>query len=265
MSAPTSLKMNHPLYIDSKIRRRYLIPHILHIWFSFIPVIFIEVGYAKLFNILPPWLLLLLLPLNVIFIFYVLVITALIIMKIRLLFQYLRHKPREGIFPRDLNNKDYKFYSIRNYIRLFPSYVISSVPFPWFRRHLFFKAFDIKIGKDCTSQDIWVTPEFVDIGENVYIGYATAVLSSLIERDKLIIKKITIEDNVKIGVKSTIFPGVKIGKSAIIGGGTYVLPLKNIKENSVYSGAPAEYIKKTSDISFSKEDFDKIISDEKKK
>ena len=81
----------------------------------------------------------------------------------------------------------------------------------------------MKIGKDGINRDVWITPEFVEIGDNVVIGYATSILSNVIEADKLIIKKIVISDNVMIGANVTLFPGVKIEQNSIITAGSYVL------------------------------------------
>ncbi|MHA1341728.1 MAG: DapH/DapD/GlmU-related protein [Promethearchaeota archaeon] len=261
MSAPTSLKFTHPLFIDAKIRNKHMIPYILHIWFSLIPIVIGEVYYFKLFKLINPWIPGLLLPLNFIIAYYILILIALFIMKIRLFFLNLRHKPREGIFKRDLKNKDYKFYCLRNFARLWPSYLIASTPFPLFRVYLYLHGFNIKVGKNSLNQDIWVSPEFVEIGNNVKIGFSSAILSSFIENDKLIIKRIIIKDNVKIGVKTTIFPGVIIGENSIIEAGSYILPLEEIPPNSVYSGEPADKIMEIDEIDFSK---NKIIHIAKK-
>ncbi|MAP95523.1 MAG: capsule biosynthesis protein CapG [Ponticaulis sp.] len=64
-----------------------------------------------------------------------------------------------------------------------------------------------------------------------------------------LIDKITIEDNVFIGMKVTILPGVKIGKNSIIGTGSVVT--KNIPANSVAAGTPAKVLS-TLDVYLSK-------------
>lgn len=52
---------------------------------------------------------------------------------------------------------------------------------------------------------------------------------------------VVIEDNVWIGDKATILPGVTIGKSAIIGANSVVT--KDIPENAVAGGIPAKILK----------------------
>ncbi|MHA1727294.1 MAG: acyltransferase [Promethearchaeota archaeon] len=258
MSSPTSLKMMHPLYIDPKIRKKHIIGYIIHIWLSFVPAVFFEVGYWKFwtwsvsffagknFAQLGIWVPIILFPFNLLAAYYILIISSIIIMKIRLMFLHLRHKAREGIFPRDIKNRDYKFHSYRNLTRIFPSYLISSTPFPWMRRILYFLPFGIKIGKNGKriNRDVWITPEFVEIGKNVIIGHCTAILSSYIENDKLIIKNIKIGDNSIIGAKVTLLSGINIEKNAIISAGSYVLPFQNITENSIYYGNPAKFVRK---------------------
>ena len=252
MSAPTSLKMGHPLYIHEKIRKRHFVGYLLHIWFSLIPPVFLELGFAWIWKEIDNiWITIFLVPFDLILMYYLFVLTAIGIMQLRLIFLKLLHKPREGIFPRRITNPDFKFYCLRNYTRLFPSYLISSTPFPWFRRSLYFLAFGIKVGKSGINWDVWITPEFVDIGKNVIIGHSSVLLSCLLEEDKLIIKTIYIDDNAIVGAKSTLLPGTHIKEGTIIGAGSYTLPFQQLKPNSVYFGNPVEYVKKREEIDFS--------------
>lgn len=55
-------------------------------------------------------------------------------------------------------------------------------------------------------------------------------------------KKVTIEDDVWIGMRAIIMPGVTIGKGAIIGAGAVVT--KNVEPYSIVGGVPAQTIKK---------------------
>lgn len=110
----------------------------------------------------------------------------------------------------------------------------------------------------------------IHIGQNTTIGYHTFIYSSeeiLIGRDCMIApfvyivdsshgtkpnstmntqpnktSPIIIEDDVWIGAKSIILPGVKIGKGSIIAAGSVVN--SNVPEYSLYGGVPAKFIKK---------------------
>jgi hypothetical protein len=252
MSSPTSLKMSHPLYIHEKIRKRFFIFYLLHIWMSLIPPVFLEIGFAVIWRKIPYlWISILLVPFDLILMYYLFILTAIGIMQLHLIFLNFFHKPREGIFPRKITNSDFKFYCLRNYARLFPSYLISSTPFPWFRRSLYFLAFGIKIGKSGINWDVWITPEFVDIGNNVIIGHSSVLLSCLLEEEKLIIKTIYIDDNAIVGAKSTLLPGTHVKKGTIIGAGSYTLPFQQLEPNSVYFGTPVKFVKKREEIDFS--------------
>ncbi|TFG20991.1 MAG: hypothetical protein EU530_01490 [Promethearchaeota archaeon] len=251
MSSPTSLKMSHPMYIHETLRKRYFIFYLLHIWISLIPSVFLELGFGWLWLRMPLVVSILLIPLDLLVMYYILVLSAVGIMKIHLFLLKLFHAPREGIFPRRLTNRDFKYYYLRNYARLFPSYVISSTPFPWFRRQLYYLAFGVKIGKYGINWDVWITPEFVDIEKNVIIGHSSAILSCLLEEDKLIIKTIYIDENAIIGAKSTLLPGTHVKTGTIIGAGSFTLPFQILESDSIYFGNPAEYIKKRDDIDFS--------------
>ena len=55
--------------------------------------------------------------------------------------------------------------------------------------------------------------------------------------------KITVKDNVHIGMNTVIMPGVTIGKNCVIGCGAVVT--KDIPDNSVAAGVPAKVIETT--------------------
>jgi acetyltransferase-like isoleucine patch superfamily enzyme len=116
------------------------------------------------------------------------------------------------------------------------------------------------------------------IGNNIWIGedcHITAINSIQIGNNALIGKKVTItdnshgksepglleiapnsrplyskgpvilENNVWVGDKVTILPGVKIGKNSIIGANSVVT--KNVDENCIVGGNPAKILKRLKD------------------
>jgi acetyltransferase-like isoleucine patch superfamily enzyme len=56
---------------------------------------------------------------------------------------------------------------------------------------------------------------------------------------------IVLKDNVYIGVRAVIMPGVTIGNNCIIAAGSIVS--KDVPDNSVVGGVPAKFIKSTDD------------------
>lgn len=254
MPAPTSFKQIHQLYVDPRLKNKHIISYLLHIWISFIPFIILEVLYFTLYNngnTSIKFILLLILPLNLLINYYLLIVTSIFIMRIRLFFLNSRHRPREGLFKRDIKNVDYKFLSLRNFARFFPAYLLSSIPFPWFKKYLYYIAFGVRIGKGGIQQDSWIPVEFIEIGDNVIFGMGTVIMSYIIEADYLFIKKVTIGDNAIIGSKCAVFPGVIIGENSILSGSSQVLPNQILEKDSVYFGNPAIFMNKRDEIDFS--------------
>lgn len=88
------------------------------------------------------------------------------------------------------------------------------------------------------------------IGDNVMMGPDVLIIDNnhrfsdtkipMIEQGNYSPKDITIEDDVWIGGRVIILPGVKIGKGSIIGAGSVVT--KNIDPYSIVGGNPAKII-----------------------
>lgn len=103
-------------------------------------------------------------------------------------------------------------------------------------------------------------PWLITLGNNVHITtdvlFTTHDGGTLLYRhlvpDLEITAPIVIGDNVYIGMRSIILPGVKVGNNCIIAAGSIVT--KDIPDNSVVGGVPAKYIKS------SKEYFENIKS-----
>lgn len=81
--------------------------------------------------------------------------------------------------------------------------------------------------------------ENATVGQEVYLCTGTHAFNK--PSMNLITAKITIGQNVFIGARAFIMPGLTIGNNAIIGAGSLVT--KNVEANSVMAGNPAKFIK----------------------
>ncbi|MFW9829583.1 MAG: hypothetical protein ACFFEY_18560 [Candidatus Thorarchaeota archaeon] len=88
----------------------------------------------------------------------------------------------------------------------------------------------------------WVDCEFVEFGKNVKIGQGSFITSNLIIKDKLIIKKVAIQDNVIIGAHSILLPGTIIEKNTILDTISMTTIDQRLESNSIYRGIPARKI-----------------------
>jgi acetyltransferase-like isoleucine patch superfamily enzyme len=238
---PASLKGESPVPIDERIRNRYLILYILIIILSFIPCSLFEFWYFTYFwNATFIWVFFLLLPLNIFVVVYIIQFSAILASVLILKIINLIHVPKEGIFKRSLEDRDYLFWNIRNIIKKWPLYLMASIPFPWFKNRFTLRFFGVRIGRKTICDNSWISSEFVSIGKNVIIGMNSLVLSFGIEQDNFILKKVRVENDVLIGAKCVILPGTLVKQNARLSAHSYTNHNAVLEENSTYIGHPAK-------------------------
>ncbi len=241
MFSPASLKGESPVPIDERIRNKYLILYIVIIILSFIPCSLFEIWYVDYFwSESFFWAFFLLFPFNVLIAIYIVQFTATLTSVLILKVVNLIHFPKEGIFKRSLEDRDYLFWNIRNIIKKWPLFVMASNPFPWFKNRFTLQFFGVKIGKKTLCDNSWISSEFVSIGENVIIGMNSTVLSFGIEQDNFILKKIRVENDVLIGAKCVILPGTVIKRKVKLVAHSYTNHNAVLEEDSIYMGHPAK-------------------------
>ena len=85
-----------------------------------------------------------------------------------------------------------------------------------------------------------ILEERVTISQYSYLCNGTHDLS--LENMPLMIGKMVIGNNVFIGAKSLLLPGIKIGRYAVVGAGAVVA--RNVDEYDIVAGNPATFIKR---------------------
>ena len=139
---------------------------------------------------------------------------------------------------------------------------------PWRIRFTVFRRFGAKIGNDCAlypsacyyapwnlecGNRVCVAPDAeiynkakVVIGSNVVISQGAYICTASHDISSptmdLVLKPITICDNVWIAAKATILPGVTVGEGAVVGACAVVA--KDVPPWSVVVGNPARVVKK---------------------
>ncbi|MBN1215291.1 MAG: hypothetical protein JXA99_07580 [Candidatus Lokiarchaeota archaeon] len=241
MFQPASLKLDSPTPIDERFRNKYLILYFIIILLSFLPVSLFEYSYIQYFWKKDTiWLFFLFFPLNIFITIYILQLGALVFSSLFLLVIKLVYSPKEGVFKRDIYDKDYKYWNIRNLIKKWPLFIMSSHPFPWLKNRFMLRFFGAKIGKHTICDNCWISSEFINIEDNVIIGMGSTILSFGIEQDRFIIKKIIIKSNALVGAKCIILPGTIIEERAKLGAFSYTEYNSLLKEDLIYNGNPAK-------------------------
>lgn len=100
----------------------------------------------------------------------------------------------------------------------------------------------VKMGDDVwIGPYVWIDakyPHLVTIGDNVSVGIRTSIIAHLRGQGVSVV----IEDDVFIGPHCVILPDVKIGKGAVIRGGSVVT--RNVPPGTMWGGSVAEPIAK---------------------
>jgi maltose O-acetyltransferase len=110
---------------------------------------------------------------------------------------------------------------------------------------------NVEIGNNTSlNRGAWIGNDTV-IGDNVMMGPNVSILSGSHNFDRTDIpmteqgapprQRVIIGDDVWIGTRTVILPGVKIGSHSIIGSGSIVT--KDVPEWAIYGGNPAKLIK----------------------
>jgi len=169
----------------------------------------------------------------------ILILGAIVVSKFFLIIVNAIHKPREGIFNRNENDKDFCYWSLRAIIKKWPVWLARQLNLPLFET-LILKILGVKTSFSNSLNEGWVDCEFIEFGKNVKVGQGSIIMSNIIVKDKLIIRKVIIQDNVIIGAHSVILPGTTIEANAIIDVTSMTAINQHVNGNGFYSGTPVQ-------------------------
>ena len=261
MSTPASMK-GGPHTTNVLAKRRYLVIYIFLIFLSLYTAQFEFWFYWNLVSFYTQTLLFyILLPFWLFFMYVSFVIISLFYAKLFLIVINKIHPPTEGTFLRDISDKDYRYWSLRNVIKKWPFWLSHKFPLP-FLDNLCFKVLGVQTKFSNSLFEGWVDNEFIEFGENVVVGQSSIVYSTLIMGNLLIIRKTVIEDNVRIGAHAIVMPGTHMGKNCILAANSMTTVGQELEDNWVYLGLPAKKYKKNRFYEDGLEDIlDKYITD----
>ncbi|MEJ2252174.1 MAG: hypothetical protein P8Y97_21240 [Candidatus Lokiarchaeota archaeon] len=226
-----------PFSTNALPSKTFLIPYLLILWASILPIILEVYLLLKLMkNII---IFIVILPFFIAFIYLSLFFTSLLVSKIILLLINRIHTPTEGIFRREKSNKDYYFWCLRSVIKKWSIWLTKFMPSQIFDIILL-KIYGVNISFTSSIKNVVIDTEFISIGKNVSIGPNSYIRSSMIFSDFLILKEIKIKDNVTIGSRVFISPGTIINKSTILNSFSVTKLNQILQENSYYNGYGAK-------------------------
>jgi hypothetical protein len=148
---------------------------------------------------------------------------------------------REGVIAEASRDEfNYHVYLLF-YLLLFHPLTRSLVlPVPLMR--LIYRALGARLGDNTYSAGTILDPPLTEVGHDTIIGHDAVLISHLVNRSELSLASIRIGDNVTIGAKAVIMPGVVIGDYAIVAVGAVVATNSRIGSGELWGGIPARRI-----------------------
>jgi acetyltransferase-like isoleucine patch superfamily enzyme len=184
------------------------------------------------------------LPLLGVVMYITLVFSAIIFARLLLSIINAIHKPKIGVFLRIPEDRDYRYWSIRNTIKRWPFWLAHRFPFPGILDNLCFKIFGVKTKMSNSLFEGWVETEFIEFGKDVVVGQGAIIQSAVIVGNLLIIRKTIIEDDVRIGSHAIVMPGTQIGNKCILAANSVTTVGQVLEKGWIYVGIPAKKFKK---------------------
>jgi len=114
------------------------------------------------------------------------------------------------------------------------------LPVPLMR--VIYRALGARLGDNTYSAGTILDPPLTEVGRNTIIGHDAVLFSHFVKGRELSLAAIRIGDDVTIGAKAVIMPGVVIGDGAIVAVGAVVAKDSRIGSGELWGGIPARRI-----------------------
>lgn len=109
---------------------------------------------------------------------------------------------------------------------------------------LFYRLMGAKLGKNVQINSKYCADLcLLEIGDGAVIGGHATVICHSVERHRLILKKVKIGKNAIIGLNSVVLPGCEIGDGALIAAGAVLQKNTKVEPREVYFGVPAQSVR----------------------
>jgi len=226
----------------SRVNIKFLAVYVPIFWVSGLAVS--TYLYASTAHVENWFITLLLLPLNIIAMYFIFILSCLLFSKLMLVLVNLIHKPKEGIFKAEIGDTDYEFWMLRIELKKLVLWLMRNCPLPYIDA-LAFRWFGVKMDFSSHLNDTWCDVEFIKMGRKVTIGQGAVVMSSMIVGKYLIIKKVILGDYALVGGHSTIAPGTIMGDDTVIGALSSTTYDQILEDGWIYFGIPAIKLKPT--------------------
>lgn len=149
--------------------------------------------------------------------------------------------PQQQIMKNTTEDLAFQLYALY-YIVFFNFFVHNSI-LPLHLNRLFNKLLGAKFGLGSYNTGFILDPPYTKIGHNSIVGFSAVLCCHALEGENIAFENIKIGNNVTIGLRSMIMPGVVIDDNAIVAAGALVTKNTHIKSGEVWAGVPAKCIK----------------------
>jgi len=184
-------------------------------------------------------------PLFLIFLYLVNLVVVTLISKVTYKMLQFKNSAKEGIFDWKDKNIDFKNYFKRSFILRYVKWKMQKSPFPWLIKPAFNFIGNCHFGRNTIVENSYIAKEFLEVGENSYLG--KALIANHLWDKNLTVKGIKIGENVEISDNCCIAPGTEIDKDVTLMPLSVTSKCDKLTSNSVYSQSP---LKKISDEEF---------------